>query len=103
MNIFKIDQDQLRYIYESAEKRMEYHPDFADKYKDIIGKHPHFDNKTSALEAFNEMEKEDRMPQIWAKIDRDEEFFRIQNYYIVTDNIMVLIACEYIGFAQLLC
>ena len=35
--------------------------------------------------------------QVWAKIGKDEEYYNIEDYYIVTDDNLIKQAIEYIG------
>ncbi len=39
--------------------------------------------------------------QVWAKVGKDEEYYFIQDYYIVSNDYRILIAAEYIGMEQL--
>lgn len=39
--------------------------------------------------------------QVWAKVGKDEEYYYIQDYYIVSNDYRILIAAEYIGMEQL--
>jgi hypothetical protein len=39
--------------------------------------------------------------QVWAKVGKDEEYYFIQAYYIVSNDYRILIAAEYIGMEQL--
>lgn len=102
MNRFIMSQDELKYVYESAKGWMEYHPDIAAKYQNIIREYPHFESEKDALEAAVKIEKEHPYTcQIWAKLEKNEEYYGIQNWWIVTDDWKVLQAAEYIGMAQI--
>ena len=102
MNRFRMSQDELKYVYESAKGRMEYHPDIAAKYQNVIQNYYHFENEKDALETAIKIEKEKPYTcQIWAKVEKDEEYYRIQDWWIVTDDVKVKIAADYIGMAQI--
>lgn len=97
-----MEQYILQYTYESAKGRMKAHPDIAEKYKSIIQKHPYFKSEKEALEAAIKKEQENpRHFQIWAKVGKKEEYYYIQDYYIVSNDYKILMAAEYIGMAQI--
>ena len=86
-------QDILGYAYESAHARMKCHPDYADKNKKIIENCRTFKSEKDALEyAIKKMNEKRSGYQIWAKLEKDEEFYRTTDCWIATD--------DYIGFAQ---
>ena len=96
---YRISQDEMRYLYESAKARMDFHVEHANKQKDIIAKQPFFKTEREALQAA--LKNENLFDyQIWAKIEKGEDgIFRIQNNWIVTDDVFVKLAAEYIGMA----
>ena len=98
---FRISQSDMGYLYESAKGRMDAHPDYADKHKRVIRDYPYFKSEREALEAAIKIEKiYPYSCQIWAKIEKgDDGIFRILNWWIVTDDIKVKLAAEYIGMA----
>lgn len=92
-------QEILRYIYDSAEGRMEFNPDVAEEYRGVVKKCPHFENEKEAFEAASKMKKEkpDGVFMVWATIVKDEEFYRVGAPWIVTKNGGQQKAAEYIG------
>lgn len=101
-NRYKLGQDELSYMYESAQSRMAAHPDFAKRCKKAVADCTHFDNEQDALQAAIKPAREgefDYYCQIWAKIEKDEEFYRISDYWIVTGDVQIQQAAEYIGMA----
>lgn len=101
-NRYKLGQDELSYTYESAQSRMAAHPDFAKRCKKEVADCTHFDNEQDALQAAIKPAREgefDYYCQIWAKIEKDEEFYRISDYWIVTGDVQIQQAAEYIGMA----
>ena len=98
---FRISQDEMRHIFESAEGRMGYNPEFAEKHKKAIQGYPYFKTEKEALEnAIKMMKEKPANYQIWAKIDKgDDGIFRIQDWWIVTDDGKVKLAADYIGMA----
>jgi hypothetical protein len=97
-----MEQYILQYTYESAKGRMKAHPDIAEKYMDIIQNYPYFKTEKEALEAVIKKEKENlHRLQIWAKVGKKEEYYYIQDYYIVSNDYKILMAAEYIGMAQI--
>jgi hypothetical protein len=99
----RFNQSELRYIYESAKGRMDCHPDIAEEYKRMIEQHPFYKSETEVMRAAKDLRiKSKSICQVWAKIGRDEEYFYIQDHYIVSDDIRISIAADYIGMAQIL-
>ena len=79
---------------------MKAHPEHAEKQKKIIEKSPYFTREQEALEyALNQTKAGTHEYQIWVKLEKDEEFYGFQNYWIATDNTSVKLAAEYIGMA----
>ena len=98
----KNNQEILMYAYESAQARMKIHHEFTAKCTKTIQEFPHFESEREALINAIEMKEKGCFDcQIWAKIDKDEEYYYIQDYYIVTDDNIVKQAAEYIGMAQI--
>lgn len=99
---YEFNQGTLDHIYENAKGRMEFHPDLAEKYTDMIDKHRHYETEREALEiAFQTWESSPMNCQIWAKIEKDEEFYRIMDWWIVTNDWKIKQAAEYIGMVLL--
>ena len=97
----KIGQGEFEYIYQSAIARMAVHPERAERETKIVEEHPYYKSEQEALQAAIDMENSGcRGCQIWAKIGRDEEYYYIQDYFIVSNDNIVLRAAEYIGMAQ---
>lgn len=95
-----VSQEILRYAYESAKERMEVHPEVADKHKKAIEKIPYFKTEKEALlSALGLMDSDCTEYQIWAKVEKDEEFYYAGEQWIVTDDNMVKMSAEYIGYA----
>lgn len=100
----RISQDRLKYIYESAQARMEYNAESAVKATDIVNKHSCFTSEKDALDfAIEQMRnKEYAFYQFWAKIEKDENgVYILTNWWLSTDDIEVLESAEYIGMIQL--
>lgn len=98
-----LGQDELKYVYESAKERMDYHPDYAEKYRKMIDKVPFFKDREEALKIANYMRKNGCSGcQVWAKVGKDEEYYYIEDYYIVSANNFIKMAAEYIGMEQFL-
>jgi hypothetical protein len=100
---FVYRQENLQYLYESAIKRMEAHPEYAAKRIKIIQDYPYYESEKDALEAAFRLSKDDmHCCVIWAKIEKDEEYYRINtNYCVVTYTSEEIKAAEYIGMAAL--
>lgn len=98
---FRISQDEMRLLYENAQARMDAHLEFADEQKEIVAKHSYFKTEKDALKAaLDMMNKGSLNYQIWAKIEKGEDgIFRIQNYWLLTDDGKTKVAAEYIGMA----
>jgi hypothetical protein len=98
---FRISQDEMNRLYENAQARMDAHLEFADEQKEIIAKHPYFKTEKEALKAALDMMNKGSLDyQIWAKIEKGEDgIFRVQNYWLLTDDGKTKVAAEYIGMA----
>ncbi len=96
----RFNQVHLQYMYDSAQARMKAHPGIAEKYQKIIQDYPHFDNKEKVREYVSSKENGTRSHyRIFAKIDKDEEFYFTSNHYIVVpdDDGNGTKAAEYLG------
>lgn len=96
----EFDQSELEYVYESAKLRMKYHPDIAEKYSKIVDDFPHFNTIEEAIKSVND-KKNISSYQVWAKVEKDEEYYYIKDYYIISNDYSILVAAEYIGMEQL--
>lgn len=100
----RFNQVHLQYMYDSAQARMKAHPDIAEKYQKIIQDYPHFDSKEKVREYVSKKEKEtDSRYRIFAKIGKDEEFYFVQNYFIVIheDDGAGTKVAEYLGMGMI--
>lgn len=98
---YRISQEEMKYTYERAKARMDFHIDYANKQKDIIAKHPYFKTEKKALqEALKLIKKTKSDCQIWAEIEKgDDDIYRIQNKWMVIKDGKIKLAAEYIGMA----
>lgn len=94
-----IRQINLSHTYESAKRRMEAHPDLAEKYKKAIQQHPSFKSEKEALEvAIDMVKKNNYRCQVWAETGKDEEFYFIKKeLWWVIDDPHIKVAADYIG------
>ena len=103
--IEKIDfkQEELRYVFDSAQKRMEAHPELAAKYKKTIDNFIFYTDRDEAIKAATELNKKNLAPyQVWARVKKNKERYSIEDYYIVSNDYKILTAAEYIGMEQIL-
>lgn len=97
-----LGQEELKKVYESAKKRMEYHPEKAEIYRRIIEHSPFYNDKDEAIKVAEAMCKSDGSGcQVWAKVGKDKEHYYIEDYYIVSNDYKILIAADYIGMEQI--
>lgn len=98
---FRISQDELKRLYENAKSRMEINPDITAKHTKVIEGCQSYQSEKEALEAAIAMMKEKPANyQIWAKVEKgDDGIFRIQDWWIVTDDGKTKLAADYIGMA----
>ena len=98
----RINQETLKYVYESAKERMAAHPDRAKQAVSIVEKHHHFNTQKDALEfAVEQMKTNTAWYQVWAKVEKGEDdIYRVQNWWLSTDDSRVLEAAEYMGMVQ---
>lgn len=97
---YRISQEEMNYLYETAKARMDYHPDHASSQRKVLEEVPYFRTEKEALETAIKMtEKKPYSWQIWAEIELSDSVYRICNKWIVTDDIDVKLAADYIGMA----
>ena len=94
----KLDQGQLRYLYESAKARMEAHPEITIKRLKIAKECPRFDSEEDAKEFAIKIAKEKPFEgvKIWATIEKDEEYYHLSTPWMVSTGIQN-VAVEYVG------
>jgi len=81
---------------------MESNPEIAAKYKKIIEEHPFYESEEEAMKVTLDKRNSGHCGcQVWAKIGVDEECYYIQDYFIVSADIQINIAAEYVGMAQI--
>ncbi len=98
----KIGQDELKYVYDSAKHRCEIHPEIAEKYGRIIEELPIYKDGNEAIKkAVSQRNKNNSHCQVWAKVSKENEYYFIQDYYIVSSDNRILMAAEYIGMEQI--
>lgn len=97
---YRINQDELKRLYENAKGRMDAHPDIAEKHQNIIQKCPYFKNEKDALEAAVKLEKENPYScQVWAKVEKKDDIYRIIDWWIATDDWKIKQSADYVGMA----
>lgn len=97
---YRISQDDLARIYENAQARMDANPEMAEKHKKAIREHSSFKSEKEALQAAIKLRKENHWGcQIWANVEKDDYIYRIQNYWLVTDDGKTKLSADYIGMA----
>lgn len=97
---YRMSQDELAYTYENAQARMNANPEFADKHKKAIQTISSFKNEKDALKAAIDIMNEKHSEcQIWAKIEKVDDIYRIQDYWITIDDGLVKQSADYIGMA----
>ena len=97
-----LGQEELKYVYESAKKRMMYHPEIADRYRKIVEELPVYNDRNEAIKkAVSISESSILGCQVWAMVGKDAEKYYIQDHYIVSNNNLILKAAEYIGMEQI--
>lgn len=100
--MYRMSQDDLKYIYETASSRMKANPEAAKKQEEIINNFPAFDSEKEALKKAFELMRTNRSDcQIWAKVEKSGNIFRVVNWWIVTDDWQIEMAADYIGMAQM--
>lgn len=97
---FRMMQDELRRLYETAKARMDANPEIAEKHKKAIREHSSFKSEKEALQAAIKLRKENHWGcQIWASVEKVDDIYRIQNYWLVTDDGKTKLSADYIGMA----
>lgn len=94
-------QAELSYAYESAKERIADHKEFAEEKRKIIEKYNFLKSEDEALEkAKTFINNGSFRCQVWVNIEKDEEFYYFADKWIVSDDYDILVAAEYLGFAQ---
>lgn len=96
---YRISQNELEYAYETAQRRMACHKEYTEKFKNIINGIEYFKTEKEALTHALAMFKKGIRCQIWAKVEKDDDVYRILNYWIVAEDNFVKQAAHYIGMA----
>ncbi len=97
---YRINQDDLARIYENAQARMDANPEIAEKHKKEIREHSSFKSEKEALQAAIKLRKENHWGcQIWASVEKVDDIYRIQNYWLITDDGKTKLSADYIGMA----
>ena len=100
----EIGQEELKYVYESAKGRMDCHPEIAEIFRKRIEGLPVYKDRNEAIKkAIDLNNSRHHGSQVWAKIGKDEDYYYIQDYYIVTDDNKIKQAAEYIGMDDIFC
>lgn len=99
---FRMSQDDLKFVYETALSRMVAHPSIAKKEWRLINDFPFFKSEKEALaKAFELMQNKRANCQIWAKVEKSGDVFRVAHWWVVTDDWKIQKAADYIGMAQM--
>lgn len=97
---YRIGQADLARIYENAQARMNANPEIAEKHRKAIREHSSFKSEKEALQAAIKLRKENHWGcQIWASVEKVDDIYRIQNYWLVTDDGKTKLSADYIGMA----
>lgn len=93
-------QYELSLTYEAAQRRMACHKEYTKKCKGIVDNSKHFKTEKEAVEYVIARCKEDEeFRHVWVKIEKDEEFYKPTNDWVVTEGDKNAMAAEYIGLA----
>ena len=93
-------QAELSYAYESAKGRIAEHKEYADAKRKILEKYDFLKSEDEALEKALTDVKNGSFCQVWVNIEKDEEYYHFADKWIVTEDLILLSAAEYLGFAQ---
>ena len=94
-------QDVLQYCYDAGKEREKYHPEVAERHRKILDKCIIYKTEEEALEAAVKLKKKRTCGcQVWAKIERDEEFYYLSDYWVIATDNFIGMAAEYLGMAQ---
>ena len=94
-------QRQLGYAYESGKNRAESHSEYFKQCEKVVQEYPHYTSEKEALQAARNLVESSGGAQVWSKVGKDEEFYYIDDYFVVTDDLDIARCAEYIGMAQL--
>lgn len=94
-------QAELSYAYESSKGRISANKEYAEGQRKILEKYNFMKSEDEALEKAKSAIKNGSLRcQVWVNIEKDEEFYCFGNKWIVSDDYDILLAAEYLGFAQ---
>lgn len=95
-----LTQSILAYTYEQAMERMKQNPSVAKERNDEIAKQKTFKSEQEAIKRAENLKVESgSIIQIWAKVSKDEEYYFLEDFWIVTDDNIIKLYAEYIGMA----
>lgn len=94
-------QAELSYVYNSAKDRISPGNEYAEEKRKILNKYDFLKSEDEALEKAKTFIKNGSFKcQVWVNIEKDEEFYHFADKWIVSDDYKILMAAEYLGFAQ---
>ena len=99
-------QKELQYAFEAAQFRIKSNSEYIKTRIALIENQPHFKTEKDALEAAIKLRKnKDAIKdyctiRIFAKVEQDEEYYRIADYWIVTEDGPVVPAAELAGLVM---
>ena len=97
---YRISQEDLQHLYRTARQRKEAHAELAEEYTNKVDQCTSFKTEREALKAaLDKIVDIASDLQIYAGVEKDGKIYRIIDRWIVTDDIEVRMAAEYIGFA----
>lgn len=100
---YRMSQEELKYLYESAKGRMDAHPEYADKYRKIVEQQcSYFKTEREALQYVLDAKAKEKNYtdyQIWVKFRKDGDIFRLEEWWTVISDNKVKMAADYIGLA----
>lgn len=100
MKLDNNNQYELSYIYHSAQSRMSANKEFAENQMEILNKYDFLKTEEEALDKAKLCIKNDSFKcQVWAKIEKDEEYYHLSDKWITTEDWQIKDAAEYLGFA----
>ena len=94
----RVNQEELDYTYRSASSRLDSHQDIYSEYNKFIESQKFFDNEKEALLSAIELVKNKSYEcQIWVKLKKENDIYKFQNHWIVSDDWKVKMCAEYLG------
>lgn len=94
----RVNQEELDYTYWSSVNRLNSHQDIYSEYNRLVESQHFYDNEKDALRsAIERVKSKSYECQIWVTFKKENDTYKLQNHWIVTDDWKIKMCAEYVG------